>query len=227
MPTRMRPWAALESVASILRNLSPYTYADLLLAVDHDDPKRLELTGPHIRTVIMEKRMPMLHIVNYVIMPLLDEYEIFGFTGDDVRYLTKGWDTVVWNILKHNIGVVYGDDGIQHEHLPTHPWFSAALVKAVGYVSPPCLQHYFFDNYLRELAKAAGILYYRSDLVTQHLHHSVGGSPNDTTYSEGESKFIADAAAFAAYLKTNLSADLQKVTAVEAVTRPGIRKPLP
>ena len=227
MPTRQRPWAMLEGAASILRSMSAYTYADLLIAVDRDDPLRLELTGPHVRTVVMEQRLPMLHIVNRAIMPLLNEYDVFGFTGDDIRYQTKDWDITVWNLLKHNFGIVYGDDGIQHERLPTHPWFSAALVRAVGYVCPPCLEHFFFDDYLRALGRGAGILYYRSDLVTRHLHHSIGGSPNDAVYAEGEAKFISDKAAFAGYLKTGLASDLQKISAAGAVARPDTRRPTP
>lgn len=224
MPTRQRPWALVEAAASILRTMSPYVYADLLIVVDRDDPLRFEMSGAHVQTVIMEKRIPMLHILNSVIMPRVDDYDVFAFTADDVRYMTKNWDLIVWNILKHNLGIVYGDDGIQHERLPTHPWFSSALVKIVGRVAPACLQHYFFDNYLRELGQEAKILYWRPNLITKHLHHSVGGSPNDVIYAEGEAKFQADKAAFADYLKTGLAADLEKVTAAGAVALPGSHK---
>lgn len=232
MPTRNRPEACIEALMSIVNNNSGY--ADVLLVMDPDDEFQLSMTWKRVTTQVLERRMPMLHALNAAIMPRLDHYDVFGFTGDDVRYLTKGWDAKVWGLLKHQIGIVYGDDGIQHENLPTHPWFSAGLVRAIGYAAPPCLQHYYFDNYLKGIGQALGILHYLPDLVTKHLHHSVGGHPYDKVYRQAEPKYQSDQAAFKDYQKTQQAEDIAKVkawieisglTAAGAANQPGSHTP--
>lgn len=209
MPTRARPAAQLEALASIIGNSAGFT--DVILAVDADDERKLSVSGPNISMFVSPVRKPMLHLLNDAVMANLPYYDIFGFTGDDVLYQTKNWDIKVWNTLKHGIGVVYGDDGIQHDNLPTHPWFSAAVPKALGYASPPCLEHYYFDNFLKWLAAPLGMLYWRSDISTFHRHHSVGGLPYDKVYQEAERIFANDQVAFGRYVIGEQETNIKKL----------------
>lgn len=228
MPTRGRPRAMLEAVGSIMATTCGY--ADLLAIQDSDDCKRVELKGPHIETVVVEERLPMLRLLNKVVLPYLPFYDIIGFTGDDVIFETASWDVRVWNILKHQVGVVYGIDGIQDEKLPTHPFFSSIIPMAVGYIAPPVLHHYYLDQYLKDVALGIGALFWRPELITRHKHHSIGGLSYDRTYVEAEKNFGADRAAYAEFALTGLAADIEKVAALTAASvadRPDSHTPIP
>ena len=206
MPTRARPVAQLQALASIIGTSAGY--ADVLLAVDADDTKHLSINGPNVRTIVGPRR-PMLQTLNKIIEQHLPYYDIFGFAGDDVLYETKDWDVKVWNALKHHrIGVVYGDDGIQHEELPTHPWFTADLVRALGYASPPCLCHYYVDNFLKALTSPLGLLFWHPEIKTTHRHHSVGGLHYDKIYHEAEQDCARDKASYEAI---DVKADIEKL----------------
>src|SRR5690348_15586829 len=47
-----------------------------------------------------------------------DEVTMLGFVGDDHLFETGGWDGFLLDRFEHNI-IAYGDDGHQHENLPT------------------------------------------------------------------------------------------------------------
>lgn len=211
MPSRGRPVAQLQAIASILSTSSGGV--DVLVIVDADDPAALVVNGAHVRTQVNFRRQPMLHLLNAAVMANLDNYAVFGFTGDDVRYETPGWDTCVWRELEHEVGVVYGDDCVQGQNLPTHPWFSAGLAKALGYAVPPCLEHYYFDTFLKSLTAPLGALHWQPELVTRHCHHSVGGMPHDATYRQNEFREGLDRVAFESYRTSGLFRDQDKLKA--------------
>lgn len=233
MPTRSRPLLQLRAVSSILTTSSGR--ADVIMAVDSDDARCLSICGPQVSTHVLQSRKPMLHILNEVVMANLPYYDVFGFTGDDVVYETPNWDGKILGALRHTVGVAYGDDGIQHENLPTHPWFSAALVRTLGRVCNLGQRHYFFDNYLKSIFKPLGLLFYLPDVSTRHLHHSVTPGAYDKVYRDAETGYYeSDRVAFETYRSTRLEEDIAKVKsyaeinaliAAQAVTRTDSRTP--
>jgi hypothetical protein len=211
VPTRSRPIPLIETITSILS--TSCGYADVLVVCDPDDPLRLGIQWPRVSTLVLERRGPMLHGLNAAVLSRLSRYSVFGYCGDDGIYETMGWDLRVWHVLRHGVGIAYGDDKIQSQNLPTHPWISREIIEALGFVTPSCLSHYYIDNYLKGLGLSLGRLHYLPDIVTRHRHHSVaGGLSYDTLYQSEEIYYAHDKANFEAYSSSRkLNRDALKV----------------
>jgi hypothetical protein len=123
-----------------------------------------------------------------------------GFMGDDHRVRTPGWDYALTRAAGP-WGIAYGDDGIQGEALPTAVVLAADIVRTVGHIVPPTLQHMYIDNYWRELGIRIGRLIYMPGISIEHLHHSVGKSQVDATYlaTNNAERYLADQMAWEAY----------------------------
>jgi hypothetical protein len=94
-----------------------------------------------------------------------------GFMGDDHRPRTKGWDSRYVTALREmGTGIVYGDDLLQHEALPTQCAMTSDIIQALGYMAPPQLTHLYVDNFWLALGRAAGCIQYLQDVVVEHLH---------------------------------------------------------
>jgi hypothetical protein len=113
---------------------------------------------------------------------VLGDAAVVGMIGDDNRFLTPGWDVAFEDWLATHPGIVYGDDGFQHERLPTAWWLSRALVDAFG-VTEPGLRHYYMDNYWLELGQATGSLHYMAEVSIDHLHPIAHKAPDDGIYA--------------------------------------------
>lgn len=201
IPSRARPGHLLEAVGSILSTSCGYT--DVLAVFDNDDPTSLILRGPRLGSVTIDRR-PMLQAFNHAVMENLQNYEIFGFAGDDVRYRTQSWDYRVYKVLSSTCGVAYGNDCIQCANLPTHPFFSGLIPSALGYAVPPTFRHYYFDNYMRAIGLGIERYFYLPDVVTEHLHHSIGKSSWDQVYQDAERGFVEDGELYEHYARTTL-----------------------
>lgn len=192
-PTRARPAAALRTLASIIATTQGRV--DVVLCQDEDDPKAFQFRSQHVFTRTGSPR-PFTHWLNAAALEFCNAYSILGWTADDIHYPQPHWDFLVRGALHDTPGLVYGQDGIQNEKLPTHPFVSSVLVQTLGHLIDPRLRHYFNDNYLKELTSRAGCLTYRPDLVLEHRHHSTGGRKADALTIQNEMGFEADRAAF-------------------------------
>jgi len=178
MPTRGRPWAALEAIASVMKHSTGL--ADLIYCCDHDDPTFFRLEKEHVRCWYAPRRS-FAQWVNMVVAKHLTDYEWFAWCADDIRYLTPGWDQ---KVVAHPELVVYGPDGIQNEKMATHPFIRAALPAAFGWLTPPELKHGCMDVFVESVGRHLGRLAYDPEIKLEHLHHSVGRSAYDLTYQE-------------------------------------------
>lgn len=111
--------------------------------------------------------------------------------GDDVIFRTQGWDTQVREAAKKfpkGIGMVFADDGLQHEGLATHGFYSTQWTEILGYFVPPYFAHDFNDAWLNQLGKwmrQAGFpnaCIYLKDVLIEHMHHTAGKSHIDSVY---------------------------------------------
>lgn len=115
---------------------------------------------------------------------LVGEATIVGFLGDDNRFRTKGWDRAFQRALTERPGIAYGDDGLQHERLPTSWWVSRKIVDVFG-LAEAGFHHFYVDNIWKDLGKAADCLTYLPDVYIEHMHPLLGKAPNDATYDRG------------------------------------------
>jgi uncharacterized protein (DUF2249 family) len=83
----------------------------------------------------------------------------------------------------------YGDDGLQHQRLPTSWWVSRKLADAFP-LAPPMLDHLYMDNWWLSLAEGANCIRYFGDVDIEHLHPLAGKAAMDRTY-ERSKRFIS------------------------------------
>lgn len=139
--------------------------------------------------------------------------DAIAFMGDDHRPRTKGWDRAYLDALKAKPGIVYGNDLLQGENLPTQCAISTSVVRALGHMAPPELVHLYFDNYWLTLGRAADAITYLPDVVVEHVHPFAGKAPMDAGYERVNRPelYAADRAAFEAYWAVNGGRDIRLV----------------
>jgi hypothetical protein len=175
VPSRGRP----EAIRELAEAFSDTCTADTLLhvALDEDDPSLAEYgplagqIGPH------RSMVEALNASATLVAGRLSDFSPFavGFCGDDHRPRTKGWDAAYLEALRDmGTGIVYGDDLLQREKLPTQCAMTSDIVRALGYMAPPSLTHMYVDNFWLDLGRLAGCLRYLPDVVVEHMHPIAG-----------------------------------------------------
>lgn len=120
---------------------------------------------------------------------LYPNYKYYASVGDDHRFLTKGWDKIMIDKIEANggWGIVYGDDLLQSERLPTAVVISANIIKAMGYMMPPGLIHLRIDVAWKKLGDSIDKLFYIPEVIIEHLHPAAGKAEWDDGYSTSNS----------------------------------------
>lgn len=220
VPTRGRPQnaARLQRAFADTDSLN----ATLIFVVDADDP---ELPGYFARMGVGEIGHAMVYDgsggsgmtgpLNYAASVLADEYGALGFMGDDHLPRTTGWDAHVLGALgSPGPAVVYGDDLLQGERLPTAAFMPSRLVRALGFMAPPVLRHLYVDNFWLELGRSTGGLRYLPDVVIEHLHPASGKAAMDARYAavNASEADVADRLSWLEWQRTGLPAALRRVS---------------
>ena len=193
MPTRGRRAAALEAMASVIRTADNPEQVRIITCQDNDDPERFTIDGPMLRT-LMGPRQTMIGWLNEAWKHNASgNWDWVAWLGDDVRYRTRGWDTIV---ASHDQLLVYGMDGYQDEKLATHPFIRIGLPRWLGYLVPEAMKHFFPDNFYHDLTMAIGSIRYDNRILTQHLHPDAGLGKTDKCYDESRPYMTEDAVAY-------------------------------
>ena len=199
----------------------------LIVAVDEDDPQRHEYEelAPSIAdfggVLILNTSEPRIRlggILNYLGYAYATESlsQYIGFMGDDHLPRTPCWDTAVSGALDDlGSGIVYGNDLLQGEKLPTAAFMTADIIRTLGSMCPPTLEHLYIDNAWLELGRAMGRLRYLPDVVIEHLHPAAGKAATDQTYAEANApdRYRRDRAAFETWRSDGLPRDLELLRA--------------
>ena len=180
MPSRGREAQAAEARAAFdATKVIPTT--KMLTVVDMEEPG---YAGYDILRVAHEGGMA--NALNAAAQGLLltEEAEIIGFVGDDHRFRTPGWDLRI-AAANQSIGggIVYGNDLIRGEELPSAVFMDARIVQALGWMALPGCRHLYLDDTWRELGKTLGRLRYLPDVVIEHLHPIAGKANWDDNYA--------------------------------------------
>jgi hypothetical protein len=184
VPSRERP----ESVHPLADAFWATCTADtvLLFVVDNSDPKLDEYkaavdlehqagraigygTGPSTT---------MVEALNSAAQMLVDDDDApfaVGFMGDDHCPRTVGWDAAYLEALRElGTGLVYGNDLVQGERIPTQVAMTADIVRSLGWMAPPVLTHLYVDNFWLSLGRSADCVRYLPDVVVEHVHPATG-----------------------------------------------------
>lgn len=198
--------------------------SDVVLGVDSDDPdldgyRKLVANYKHALKFDVDLYVgpPLKHgpCINYHATRLANlpasagskrhRYRFLAKLDDDHVPETLYWDAIAANALaalerSHGVGMVYGDDGIQRANLPTTIFMSAAIVRQLGYMTCPDLDHMYVDNYWLDLGRSSSVLQYLPQIKIQHHHPIAGMAEWDKTYVEGAT-YEDDRHAFERYKK--------------------------
>lgn len=231
VPSRGRPDNIADLILSWKNTVSLASATRLLIVVDEDDPAL-----PEYKKVFLEKsgmcnfdwisndfpetppHARLGEILNHTAQLALrtSEITILGFMGDDHRPRTRNWDLRIFEAIddledRTGEGIVYGNDLIQGENLPTSVAMSIEIVRALGFMVPPGLRHMYLDNFWRDLGRDSDCLKYLPDVVIEHLHPIAKKAAWDAGYTSVGVHMGPDSDTYQEYLKTRYQADLEKV----------------
>jgi hypothetical protein len=104
----------------------------------------------------------------------------YGILNDDHLPMTEGWDLKLVEALKTR-PIVWPKDNYA-DRIST-PVFDGDLVRALGWITPPELNHFYIDDAHELIAEVLGC--YRLEEVTvSHEHVNKGRMRADQTYKE-------------------------------------------
>jgi len=205
-PSRGRPGRLAEMLDATLGTSGPGTH--VAVGYDEDDPELAGYTDlaaaarelyPGRTFWHRRRRMSVTGWTNYLAgHPRAARYPYLASLGDDHLPRTEGWDEQLTAAIEAagGTGIAYGDDGHQHQNLPTAPVISAGIVAVLGWVMLPGLMSQFPDNAWRDLGDLAGCLYYVPGVVIEHCHPDAGKASRDRTYSDGHAHWADDQAVY-------------------------------
>lgn len=136
----------------------------------------------------------------------------FASLGDDMVPLTDGWDERLITAIEHHSGTgfAYPDDR-RRTDIPEAVVMSSSIVRALGWMALPSLDHWFCDCVWRDLGMGAGCICFVPEVIVEHRHPTVTGQPGDRTYTEAARSFDADLAAYQKWRLRQMHADVATV----------------
>lgn len=212
VPSRHRP----HNIAELIKACDETeTESDLIVIVDDDDDSMDDYLQLGCDIFIVERNgKGMARPLNFAARHFQNKYRHFAFLGDDHRPRTKNWDVHFINVLDElETGLVYGNDLLQGERLPTAVAMTGNIVKALGGMVPPNMIHLYLDNFWLHLGRDLNAIRYLPDIIIEHLHPAAGKAQWDEGYRTVNAAEIysADAKAFEDYIASNAYQELLKV----------------
>ncbi|MEU6204580.1 hypothetical protein ABZ814_13445 [Micromonospora musae] len=188
VPSRGRP----ESVARMVdawTETGAYGHANLLFAIDLDDPQHDAYQAQASDRALMltlDRWLPMVHKLDKAAhgyaSPIFD-YFALAFFGDDHLPRTPGWAKRYLDELHVlGTGIVYGNDLLQGEKLPTQWAMTSDIVRALGRMVPAPVEHLCSDSSVYDLGQQASCIRYLPDVVIEHMHPAAGKASEDDGY---------------------------------------------
>ena len=212
VPSRSRPANGKRLLQSWREN--DCKESQLVFLMDDDDPTvvQYQAFGASVETAPRQRIGPRL---NEKAVAVANEYRVIGFMGDDHLPRTHQWDTIICKQLKEmGTGIVYGDDLLQGEMIPTAVFMTSDIVRALGYFCPPVLQHMYLDNAWKDWGQGANCLRYLPDVIIEHMHPGSGKAAQDNLYAESGVLMGPDGERYREYVATSLADDVEKIMAI-------------
>ena len=184
-PSRGRP-QNIERLVQGFRDTE--SEAGLLVCTDDDDVPYPLIDGVRYRTAPRRRMAPTLN--DAALEEALD-YGIIGFMGDDHLPRTPHWDWAVRDAMEaQGGGIVYGNDLIQGQALPTAVFMSTDVIRVLGWMCLPGALHLYLDDTWLHLGRQLGRLKYLPDVVIEHLHPVGHTAEWDAGYREVNDDFM-------------------------------------
>lgn len=183
--------------------------SELLIGLDDDDQANYQ-RQPNVMYEV-NPRMRVIGTTNKLANMYVDQYEYFGFMGDDHRPRTEAWDELLIESIKDKrYGIAYGEDKVKGVMMPTAVILKTEIVKILGYIGPPTQIHLCIDTFWKNLGNALGTLTWNPKIVIEHMHPLRQKAPMDQTYADAHALQKQDLKSFAVYMKNQFPSELLK-----------------
>jgi hypothetical protein len=214
VPSRGRP----RSIRRLVQACALTCRADTRLhfAFDEDDPQ-LEacVAAAQGHSYMTGPRDTLTGWTNKLARRRASHASAMASIGDDHLPVTDGWDEKLLAALPAGGGYAYPNDQ-RRDDIPEAVVISANIIKALGWMSPPYVSHWYQDNIWRDLGAGAGCLVYCEDVIVRHLHPNVLGTPGDATNNDAAQRYNSDLAAYQRWRLRHMPADLGTVRSIRA-----------
>lgn len=200
VPSRSRPQNIAPLVDAWLAT-GGFEAADLLVAIDRDDPTFEAYEQALIDAAIQvaaaghtgliahtmprhEQLVPKLNSVATLHAQYVPAHVLLGFGGDDHLPRTRGWSRSFVELFETDpkLGIAYPDDGYQGEKLASSWVMSADIVRELGRMVPADVEHLYCDNAVMDLGALAGCLCYVPGIEIEHVNPYAGKGELDEQY---------------------------------------------
>lgn len=198
VPSRGRPKGFAQMIESARATATYPEHMEIVCYLDIDDPGRFSYPNPHGRN---QNGLRYLYGERIVLSAMWNacydtaKGEILMHCGDDIRFLTDGWDVLVrdtFAAVGDKILFVYGDDlGPNGQIFGTHGFLHRRWVETVGYFVPPLFSSDWNDVWLNEVAQAIDRHQFLP-MQMEHLHPYFGKGEYDLTHQEREARGTRD-----------------------------------
>lgn len=228
VPSRGRP----QNVARLIEAwhaTGAYEVAEMRVDVDADDPEiggyraLAETFLPGTRLAVGHRWRPLVWKLNRAARQEQHQWFALGFQGDDHLPRTDGWaQRYLMELVEMWTGIVYGDDGYQHENTPTQWAMTADIVRSLGgKMVPAPVDHLYCDDAVRDLGRAADCLRYLPDVLIEHMHPSAGKAERDPQYVRVNSRaqYAKDRPAYQMWARDDLAAQAARIAQVREDAR--------
>lgn len=210
VPTYNRPQSVKRTMEAFGATCQKNT--SVLFVVDNTDPKLGEYVGA-VRDfggeLLIAETRGMINALNAgAQFAAARGHQNIAFFGDDHLPRTVGWDRRYIEVLNRpGFHMVYGNDLLQGEIMPTQIAMNSDLVLELGYFAPPQFRHLCVDLVWLEIGKALDRITYLDDVVIEHLHPANGKAEFDEDYARVNSSEIVsqDAQEFYRWKEHDLS----------------------
>lgn len=191
-----------------------------LVLVDKEDPQKeeyLKLDYPKGWLLVLTTGRSMASKIKEV-WDQVKDLDCVMLCNDDHYCITKNWDEkILAQITGSNI-IGTNDNWVAPKRLCGMTAFSGNVIRALGYIFPPGIEHLFIDNAWEYLAAKAGCANILMEVVIEHRHVFKDKKTPDEThksvYTEdwnNQDKEGTPAWHFRRWLETSADKDVQKL----------------
>jgi hypothetical protein len=217
VPSRSAGTGRENNVERFIQNWMLFTegHSNICISLDDDDEYYYDRHEGIIYTVNPNERLvPKL---NRAATKFKDDYKAIAFFGDD-HVIKSNWETEFLDYVEKNngVGIVYGNDLLQSEKLPTAVCMTSNIINALDYMVLPTLLHMYADNFWLDIGKSTNNIKYFPNVIWEHMHPDNGKANRDNQYNHAASVADQDRIEYYRYLNSEQFVnDINKINSLK------------
>ena len=188
VPSRERIDKKAELINSILNTVDDTNNIFLYFGIDEDDPtldivSKMSSFYPFVKIVKIANNGEFQNLgVLWNLCAKESNEEIISMIGDDMVFLTKGWDSKIIEEFTYpkcpsdNFKMVYCHDGKHGEKMAVNCFIHRVYMDINGYFMREEFPVDKIDIWLQQIYNAFGRLTYKGDIHIEHKHWNFGKS---------------------------------------------------